>query len=150
LSKLKHKTMEALTSFIIENYPAIAFLIAGIIIGGIANKYRSMLTDTKKKVDEHTKKLNAYTKKTDNLPCDNHRRAIVNIEKSILGKKRLKANLTIAYSPRKLSELGSDLYQKSGMKNVLEANMASFVLRDAYLKKHPEILPDNDPEKVEA
>jgi len=111
LSKLKHKTMEALTSFIIENYPAIAFLIAGIIIGGIANKYRSMLTDTKKKVDEHTKKLNAYTKKTDNLPCDNHRRAIVNIEKSFLGKKRLIANLTIAYSPRKLSELGSDLYQ---------------------------------------
>jgi len=47
--------MEALTSFIVDNYPAIAFLIAGIIIGGIANKYRSLLIDTKEKVDEHTK-----------------------------------------------------------------------------------------------
>ena len=161
------------------------------------------LTSFKEKVDEHTKKLNANTKKIDNLPCDNHRRAIVNIEKSILGKKKFKANLTVAYSPRKLSDLGCELYQKSGMQVVLEANMhlfiekiedtkptsaldvedlaysvlsnetpelifkpvkdwlfnnpvftemdidmsaicyvASFELRDAYLKKHPEILPD--------
>ena len=189
--------MEALTSFIVDNYPAIAFMIAGIIIGGIANKYRTMLKDTKKKV-------NANTKKIDSLPCDSHRRAIVNIEKSLLGKKRFKANLTVAYSPRKLSELGSELYQKSGMQAVLEENMcvfvekienekptsaldvedlaysvlfgdtselffkpvkdwifnhpvfnemdidmsaicyvASFELRDAYLKKHPEILPEN-------
>ena len=201
--KSKIKTMEALTSFIIDNYPAIAFLIAGIFIGGIVNKYRSILTNTKKKVDEHTKKINAHTNKIDNLPCDSHRRAIVNIEKSLLGKKRFKANLTVAYSPRKLSELGYELYQKSGMQIVLEANMnlfikkiedatptsaldvedlaysvlysdtselifkpvkdwlfnnpvfnemdidmsaicyvASFELRDVYLKKHPEILPD--------
>ena len=205
--------MEAIINFISEHYPVIGLVLALLVAAIVATfkiaMYHVSVQNTKQKVDDlpcdtHTKILDRLETRIATLPCDSHRKAIVNIEKTLLGKKRFKANLTVAYSPRKLSELGNNLYQKSGMRAVLEENMrmfvekienenptsaldvedlsysvlfgdtsepffkpvkdwifnnpvfsemdidmsaicyvASFELRDAYLKKYPEILPNN-------
>ena len=183
--------MEAIFSFLSSHYPTIGIILVVVFIVYKATMYHVSIQNTQKKVN--------------NLPCESHRKAIVNIEKSLLNKKKFKAYLTVAYSPRKLSELGDELYQKSGMKVLLNANMDHFVgkienekpiaaldvedlaysvlynetsepifkpvkdwlfnnpvfreldidlsaicyvasieLRDVYLKKHPDILPEND------
>jgi len=197
--------MESIFTFIAEQYPTIGGAIILILVAYNATMYHVSIQRTHKKVDKHQRKIAAVEKIVDDLPCDTHRKAIVNIEKTLLGKKDFKAKLAVTFSPRRLTEFGRELYQKSGMQAVLESNILHFVekleverpktaldvedlanwvlfkstdedffipvknwlynnpaldeedidmsdicyvasleLRDAYLKKHPEILPDDN------
>jgi hypothetical protein len=183
--------MDEVFSFISSHYPVIGLMIIVAVIVYFATMYHVSVQNTRKKVE--------------NLPCDKHYRAIVNIEKALIGKKKFKSEFSITQSPRKLSEKGHGLYVDSAVNLVLKDNIdwfisqideispqsaldaedaayhvllnstseamfkpvkdwlynhpvyleldidmsaicyvASFELRDAYLKAHPELIPADE------
>jgi hypothetical protein len=84
--------------------------------------------------------------KVANLPCSSHsntlnkhRNALLEIGQEIFGSKRYKS-YSISLSPRQLSELGQELYQKSGVQRVLENNMPYFI--EKLEKEHPKTALD--------
>jgi hypothetical protein len=136
LQKTNIKPVETILSFFSSHYPTIGIITVVAFIVYKATLYHVSIQSTRKKVeklpcDHHQRAIDdvekALLKKMEKLPCDYHQRAIVNIEKTLLSKKRFKAQLTVAQSPRKLSELGHGLYQKSGMQTVLDDNMPHFI-----------------------
>jgi hypothetical protein len=110
--------MDVIGTYLLENAPVV--LVAGFILGFLVWKFAAFYFTRFKKTEE----------KVENLPCDDHRSAIINIEHSLsglLGKKGFKAQLTLSRSPRRLSDLGQELYQTSGMPTVLRDNMPHFI-----------------------
>jgi len=69
--------MDAIFTYISENYPTIAIFIVGIIIGGFVVRYHISIQSTRKKVDalpcnDNTKKLDTLETRVERLPCDAH------------------------------------------------------------------------------
>ena len=169
--------MDAIFTFIAENYPLIGVVIISGVIGGIAVRYHISIQQTKKKVDalpciEHGQKLDELQKKTekfDALPCDEHGKKLDEVQ--IISKKVDALKVTSDKMVDILSEICGALVSKKmidpnfkPVKNWLFNNprfketdidmsdlcwVAGFELRDAYLKKHPEIMPDYEFAKEE-
>ena len=196
----------------------------GCVIGGFAVRYHILIHDARDKVktlpcDEHGKKLDQIPvihEKVETLSTkvETIIEFLSDIYGALVTKKMIDpavalkkfSALSVTLSPRRMSELGLELYQKSGMQLLFENNknrfiekiekqkpaaaldveelalsilynsthepvfkpvkdwlfnnpvfngldidmsaiclVASFELRDIYLEKHPELLPDLEP-----
>lgn len=79
------------------------------------------------KIDATIHLLDALMSKVADLPCGSHRKAIVNIENTLLSKRVFTPSLSVSLSPKRLTEIGRELYQISGIQTVLENNINHFI-----------------------
>ena len=131
--------MESIFTFIADQYPTIGLMIVVAVISFFAARYHFSIQRTRKTVealpcDENGKKidatariLDALASKVDNLQCGVHRKAIVNIENTLLSKRMFAPSLSASLSPKRLSEHGRELYQISGIQTVLENHLQHFI-----------------------
>ena len=185
--------MESVLSYLSSHYPLIGVLIIGIVIGGIIYNYHGLFQSVRKKVFEHSAKIDSISvwimKKDKTMieilagvhsPVRLKQPGIALLEISG-GKKCIDENINFFISklkklkpktPYDVQQQSNDLIMSNTnlplfnpIKNFLYFNpdtievsgekvetsmfavvyIMSIYLRDIYLEKNPEILPQNNP-----
>jgi hypothetical protein len=132
--------MEAIFSFISEQYPLIGWIILGIAIVVVIDRFLVSIQNTKKKVknlpcDENGKKIDAtahlldsIAAKVNNLPCGEHEKKLSDISTWVMKKdKSMIETLTAKSSPYHLTDAGKKLLEISGGKQCIDQNLDMFM-----------------------